>query len=303
LPLTTAALARHLAWESRRHALWVVLPAAGFLASCVGLVSPWWVAALALAFALLLVVTARVGAALGARSALRSVRTRPDVDPLVGALSSAPPSVGRPGRPAPRWRRAPAWLALWAKDLVMTRRVPALRRSALAALALVLFSALAWGLPFELDLRRFSALALILVAAAAVAEWLVALSGSDPFAVLRSLPLGARTVWGARAAWAALTTAALLLLHAATARDLSSDALRLFLAWSGAAALGIGALGVNYGVTLFPRADVAHRLLALSLGLAVAASIMLPLSGWIVLLSAILHSARRLPRWSRLEET
>jgi len=36
---------------------------------------------------------------------------------------------------------------------------------------------------------------------------------------------------------------------------------------------------------------------------AVAASVMIPLSGWIVLLSAILHSARRLPHWSRLEET
>jgi hypothetical protein len=67
--------------------------------------------------------------------------------------------------------------------------------------------------------------------------------------------------------------------------------------------LGIAALGVNYGVTLFPRADVAQRLLGLSLGLAVAASIMIPLSGWVVLLFAVAHSARRLTQWPRLEET
>jgi len=31
--------------------------------------------------------------------------------------------------------------------------------------------------------------------------------------------------------------------------------------------------------------------------------VMLPLSGWVVLLTAVLHSARRLPRWARLEQT
>ena len=75
----------------------------------------------------------------------------------------------------------------------------------------------------------------------------------------------------------------------------------MFLVWSGLATVAITTLGVNYGVTLFPRADVAERLLGLSLGLAIAASVMLPLSGWIVLLTAVLHSARRLGHWSRLE--
>jgi len=59
---------------------------------------------------------------------------------------------------------------------------------------------------------------------------------------------------------------------------------------------------VNYSVTLFPRADHAQRVYGLSLGIAVVGSLLIPLVGWIVLLTAILHSARRLPRWPRLEE-
>jgi hypothetical protein len=109
-------------------------------------------------------------------------------------------------------------------------------------------------------------------------------------------------VWGARCAWVVLATALLVVAHALGAQGLSPYALHLFLAWVGAASLAIGVLGVNYGVTLFPRPDLAQRLLGLSLGLAVAASLMIPLLGWVVLLAAVLHSARRLPHWPRLEE-
>jgi hypothetical protein len=41
---------------------------------------------------------------------------------------------------------------------------------------------------------------------------------------------------------------------------------------------------------------------ALSLGLSVAASLMIPLMGWFVLITGVIHSARRLGRWSRLED-
>jgi len=133
-------------------------------------------------------------------------------------------------------------------------------------------------------------------------EWLVSLSGVDPFQALRSLPVGVAPLWTARFALAIAATALLLSMHAIAATQLTPHALRLFLGWVGGGTLAIAALAVNYGVTLFPRADIAQRLLGLSLGLAVAASLMIPLLGWIVLLSAVLHSARRLPHWSRLEE-
>ncbi|MEO5617399.1 MAG: hypothetical protein ABIS67_06480, partial [Candidatus Eisenbacteria bacterium] len=70
----------------------------------------------------------------------------------------------------------------------------------------------------------------------------------------------------------------------------------------GLASLAITMLGVNYGISLYPRAEQAQRVLALSLGLSMAASLMVPLMGWIVLLTAVLHSSRRVARWSRAEE-
>jgi len=41
----------------------------------------------------------------------------------------------------------------------------------------------------------------------------------------------------------------------------------------------------------------------LTLSIAMAASLMIPLLGWILLLTAVIHSARRVPRWSRIEGT
>ena len=137
---------------------------------------------------------------------------------------------------------------------------------------------------------------------AALAEWLIALVDSDPFPVLRALPLGVMTVWGARMAFAAAGTLIVVVAQAVGARELAPHARRLLLLWSGGATLAIATLGINYAVTLHPRTGVAGRMLGLSLALAVAASIMLPLSGWIILLSGVAHSARRLPLWSRSEE-
>jgi hypothetical protein len=188
-------------------------------------------------------------------------------------------------------------------DLAGARRRAGVRANLFIALALWALSLWAWSLAGEPAMRHFVAFALVLAGAGALAQALVVLSGSDPFATLRVLPLGVASLWVARFSWAVIAVAALSAAHAVAARELSPLALRLFLGWGGAATLGVAALGVNYGVTLFPRADAAQRLLGLSLGLAIAASVMIPLSGWIVLLSAILHSARRLPYWSRLEET
>jgi hypothetical protein len=306
LPASAKRIADHLGWESRSHALWVALPAAGVLAAAAGLVPAWWLALAVLGFALLLRAAARLGVAAGLRLALHRVAgsgRAPGLDPLLLVLGEAARPIRRERLPAARWDPRAPWQALWWKDLAITQRLPLVARSALLAAMLWVASWLVWSLPAELALRHFAALGLSLLGAAALAEWLVAMSGSDPFAALRTLPVGLGALWGSRFAWALLGTVVLCAGHAFAATELSGRALRLFLGWSAAASLGISALGVNYGVTLFPRADVAQRLLGLSLALAVAASVMIPLSGWIVLLSAILHSARRLPYWTRLEET
>jgi hypothetical protein len=302
LPLERDALARHLAWESRGRALWLAVPSLGVLAAAVGLVPAGWIALFAAGFAGLSRVAADLGCLIGDRVARRAVAARSGVHPLDALLAVAAPRARRRRFAAATWRRVPAWAALAAKDLLVTWRRGSTRRTAAMPLLLGVAALLAWRLPGEPALRHFASFTLVLLAAAALAEWLVVLAGSDPFAALRVLPVGVITVWGARFVWAAVAALALVAGLAVAARELAPHALQLFLAWSAAATVAIATLGVNYGVTLFPRADLAQRLLGLSLGLAVATSVMLPLSGWIVLLTAVLHSARRLPRWSRLEE-
>ncbi len=302
LPLAPAALERHLAWESRSRMGWLAVPALGVLVAGFGLVPAWWLALLAAAFVGLLRVAGALGCAVGYRAVVGVTEARPGLHAIERVLAvAAPRAVRRQVAQAP-WRRAPAWVAIAAKDLLLTLRIGAMRRTAALPVAFGVASLLAWQLPGEPALHHFTAFALALLAAAALAEWLVVLAGSDPFAALRVLPVGVMTVWGARAVWGLVGALGLVATQAVAARELSPHALQLFLGWSGAATVAIAALGLNYGVTLFPRADVARRMLGLSLGLAMAASIMIPLSGWIILLTAVLHSARRLPRWARLEE-
>lgn len=302
LPLEPSQLERHLAWESCSRLAWPAVPALGVLAASVGLVPAWWLVLLAAAFVGLLRVAGGLGCAVACRAVLAATEPRAGLHPIERVLAVAAPRVARHRVAGVRWRSAPPWVALAAKDLCLTLRVGAMRRTAAVPIAFGVASLLAWQLPGEPAFRHFVAFALSLLAAAGLAEWLVVLAGSDPFAALRVLPVGVITVWGARVVWGVAGALCLVATQAIAARELSPRALQLFLAWLGTATVAIAVLGVNYGVTLFPRVDVARRMLGLSLGLAMAASIMLPLSGWIILVTAVLHSARRLPRWARLEE-
>jgi hypothetical protein len=302
LPLDPFALERHLAWESRNPVMWLTVPALGVLAAAVGLLPAWWLALLAAGFAWMLLESSGLGCTIGSHVAQRAVAPRPGLPPIVRVLAVAAPRAAQRRLPAPTWRRSPAWVALAGKDLLITLRHGPTRRAALLPIALGVASWLAWRLPGESAFRHAVAFAFALLAAAALAEWLAVLAGSDPFAALRVLPVGVATVWGARFVWVVAGALALDAGQAAAAGELAPHAQRVLLVWIAGAALAIGTLGVNYGVTLFPRPDVARRMLGLSLALAVAASVMLPLSGWIVLLAAVIHSALRLPRWSRLEE-
>ena len=302
LPIEPAALERHLAWESRSHVVWLAVPALGVLAAAIGLLPVWWLALLAAVFAWLLIEAGRIGCALGYRVVLRAAEPRAGLRPIERVLAVAAPGVTRRRLPPAPWRNAPAWVALAGKDLLITLRHGPTRHAAALPLALWVASLLAWRLPGEPAMRHVVAFGLVLLAAAALAEWLAGLAGSDPFAALRALPVGVMTAWGARMVWGVAGALLLVAGQALAARELAPHARQVLLVWGGGAALAIATLGVNYGVTLFPRADVARRMLGLSLALAMAASVMIPLSGWIVLLSAVIHSARRLPRWSRLEE-
>ena len=312
LPLPPAWLARHLAWESRAFALGATAAAPGILFAAVGLVPLWWLGLLAAAFVWMVLAGGRIGCAVAAFVMARRAPPGPGLHPLVRTLATASHPVRGAPRRGVRWRTRPAWLALCEKDLLLSLRPTSARRRLVTPLLLGLLSLWCWALPAppalaltEAEVRALehvSAFALALVAAATLGEWLIALSGEDPFMVLRGLPLGVGVIWGSRALWAMAFAAALVLAHAASARPLAPEARLVFLVWTGGAALAIALLGANYGVTLFPRAEIAQRLYALSLGLAVAGSLMIPLMGWIVLLAGLIHSALRLPGWTRLEE-
>jgi len=301
LPVSPRALGRHLAWGSRTTAWLALVPATAWVLAAVQLVPAWWLVLLFAIFVWMLLEAARLGCWLAVRDAVRRAEPRPGLDDLSRVLVAARRVGTSAPLPAARWRRQPAWRALLGKDLLVTRRPSPARQRAIAPLVLLASSAVAWALPVAPALAHALAFALGLLTAATLAEWIIAVAGTDPFPVLRGLPLGVASVWGARLLWAVLGSASLLVVQALCARALHPMALQVLLVWLGAASLAIGALGANYAVTLYPRVEHAQRMLALSLGLAIAASLMIPLVGWVLVFTALLHSARRLPGWSRQE--
>jgi len=309
LPLDPRVLARHLEWESRTHALVMAVPACAVLVAAWGLVPWYWLPLLAAAFAVLLVEAARLGCIVGLWIASRGIEPRPALAPIHRVLARAA-SISRVRRlPAARWQRIPSWRVMFDKDARVTWRDRRMRPVALVPAVLGVLSLLVWLVPGHgantppLALRHAAAFFLAMACAATLAEWLAELAGSDPFGVLRPLPVGLGVVWWARATWALGAAVVLVVGHQLLAFGLAPGPRHLFLLWIAGATLAIAALGINYGVTLFPRADTAKRMLGLSLGLAVIASLMFPLAGWIVLTTAIVHSSRRLSRWDRLEDS
>jgi hypothetical protein len=316
LPLPPRLIARHLSWNSRLHAWWVAVPAAGVFVACGGLLPIGWILLMAAAFLVLVLEASRLGCAVALGIARHGAEPRAVLDPVERLLAVAARPASRLALTPPvRWRRMSRWRAFAWKDLLMSVRPTAARRRLAAPLVLALLAVLAWALPRflvrnrtpsdegaqALALAHFAAFALTLAAVGTWGEFLTALCGEDPFAVLRSLPLELSVIWLSRMMWGVGFTLALELAHALAGRALEGPALALFIEWTGGAALAITMLAVNYGLTLYPRADAAQRMFALSLGLAIAASLMIPLAGWFVLLAGVLHSLRRLPRWPRLE--
>jgi hypothetical protein len=299
LPIPAHRVMRHVAWNARVRALWPVLFAPPVLIAAIGLIMPWWIVFLAAVLAWLVIEATRLGCAISWRLVLRETERRA-LPPAVRLLSAAARQASAAALPPARWRRASCWVAHWRKDLLVARRAPAVRRRLVAALVPAALSVAAWWLPGP-AMARVLAFALALVSAAAFGEWVIALVAADPFAFLRAQPCAMRDVWRARMTWAAL--AALLLggLHLALGHPLSLPARVLFAAWTAVATFTIVLLAAHYALTLYPHGDRAARMLSLTLGLAMAASLMIPLAGWIILLTALIHSVGRLPRWTRLE--
>jgi len=304
LPIPDPLLSAHLVRLSSLQASWLVVPAAALLIAAAGVLPAPWLAALGAGFLAAGFLLTRFACALALSAA--AWRSEGAEARLHGALARALSSASR-GRTSRRlraasWRRMRAWVALWRNDARLAWRVPEIRRRLFLATAAMALSWLAWRLPGAENAAHIVAFATSLFAAATVAEWLIAVIGADPADVLRHLPIGLGAAWGARIMWALLASGALLAGHALAAHSLPPPVLRFFLTWIALSSLAITTLGVNYGVSLYPRTQQAQRLLTLSLGLSMAASLMIPLMGWIVLLTAVLHSLRRVARWRSAEE-
>lgn len=312
LPLPGDAIVRHLARESWSYAGWTAAFAPGYLVAAVGMVHPLALIAIAIGFAAASAAAARLGTGVvvAAWSRRRRARRAPALeDRWIERLAEAARAAGRRAGRRPRWTSAPRIVTLAAKDVLLTVRVRAALARALTPLVLAAASALAWtfaGPESEASARaltRFAAFGIALLAAAALADALAGLAGLDPFSILRSLPVGPRHLWTARALWVAAFAGGVAIAHALAARWLAPGALEVHLVWLGVATVAIGLLGVHYGLTLYPRGDAARRFLGLTLAIAMAASLMIPLLGWVVLLAAVIHSARRVPRWHEQEDT
>ena len=276
--------------------------APGFLVAAIGLLPAWSLVLLAGAFTIALWALAHVATAIAVRAALgfRRGGALPR-DPVLELLLAAKRAVARRRVRATRWRRVPAWLGLWRKDARLALRPTSARARLVAPVVLALASFGVWLLPLEPPLARLLAFAGGLTAAATFAEFLIALAGEDPTAVMKTLPIGAWPVWLSRTAWVLLWALVLAAGSVFLARPLAAHALQVLLVWETCAAIAIGLLGVHYGMTLGHNAAAAQRFLTLTLAISMAASIMIPLLGWIVLLTAVVHSARRVPRWARIE--
>lgn len=302
LPIPPAAVLRHLAWDARQRALWPALLGPPIVVAAVGRVPPGWLVVLTAALPWLVIEAARIGCAIAWRVVRRKTEAR-SAPPLYELFDVAAGPVRVSACPPAAWRRVPRAGALALKDALLTMRATAVRRHFIAALAATALSAAAWGLPAPPAASHLIGLALALVSAAAFGEWLIALAGADPFLLLRAQPCPLGPAWSARAAWA--LGAGLLLggVQLAASGTLQPHARQLLAGWVAIAAFVISLLAVHYGLTLYPRTARAAHMLSLTLGLAMAASLMIPLAGWIVLLTALVHSAQRLPRWARLEPT
>ena len=300
LPVHPRELSAHLSRMSRIQAAWLLIPALAVLAAGVRVV-PWYrLALLGAGFVVVLLAATRLACDLALRRVAAGV-PRGESDSLTRVLSVASRSRARRAIPPARWKRMAPWQSLWFNDARLAIRVPAIRRRTLVAALAVILSILAWRVPFAPNAAHLLAFATALFASALVAEWLIAVIGGDPADVLRSLPIGLGAAWGARIAWAAAASALLLTGHALAAHSLPPNIRNFFLLWIALSSLAITVLGVNYAISLYPRAEQAQRLLAMTLGLAIAGSLMIPLMGWIVLLTAVLHSLRRVARWRGAE--
>lgn len=300
LPLDPRSVRRHLEWNARTPLPFFLLAQLAIAIALHGLAPIAVLLALTAAAFGATVAAARGGPRLVMHFALAGGEAD-EPRALAIVLARAGRTVRARLRAGAPWRALSPLGAILELDRRLTARERRPRGRALVALLLAAAAAAMWFTPWHPALRRAVSFGLALLASTSTAEWLIDLTGLHPFAALRTLPIGVAAFWGARAAVAAAASAAIVATQLSAAWLMAPAALAVHLVWTGAAALVISCFGANLAVTLYPRADHARRVLMLSLALAATASYILTLAGWVLLLTGLIHSARRLPSWTRGE--
>jgi len=297
LPVAPALAAGHLGADSRLPALAVLPPAAAALLAGVGLMPLAWLAGLAVAFALAWTLATRGAAALLVRTSRHARPAERALSPAAAWLCSEPRRSPDARVAPPAWRTGSPARALRRLDaLASVRATPARSRLAVAGL-FALAGLLVWFDGAEPLLRRAQAFACFLPAAASLGAWALRRACAEPADLHRPLPLSLRDAWRARALPLLLALLALGAANALAAAGLPAAARAALVPAWGLVGFAVAALGLHHGLTLVPRADAAENVYVAWLGTALTASVMLPLSGWVVLLGGLVHSALRLRRW------
>lgn len=297
LPAPPALVVAHLAREARLPALAVLPPAAAALAAGAGLLPPLSLVALGAGFALAWELATRAAAKLARRTGPAGRPAERALPPDASWLVAEPRRTVEARRPAPRWRLGTPVHALAALDWLATRRASRSRARAVMAGVFALAGLLVWAVGAEPLVRRTLAFALLLPAAASLGAWAIHRACAAPADFHRPLPISLRDAWLARAIPLAAIAFALAAANALAATGLPVAARLVIVPAWGLLAFGVSVLGLHYGLTLVPRGDAAETLYASWLGVAMTASVMIPLLGWFVMIGGLVHSSRRLRRW------
>lgn len=297
LPAPPELAGAHLGAEARLPAIAALPPALAVLAAGAGLVPPLALLALSALFALAWRTLTALAAAM-VRRASRPASARVLALPAAARWLVATPRrrEARAGRPA-SWAPASPERALARLDaLASSRPGPARTRIAVAAAA-ALAGLLAWFDGAEPLLRRAQAFAALATSATALGTWAALRACAEPADLHRPLPVSLRHAYLARAVPIALVLLVTTSSYALASSGLPVPArLALVPVWS-PVAFALAALGLQYGLTLVPRGEAAETLYVSWLGVSVAASLMIPMLGWAVLIAGIVHTASRLRRW------
>ncbi len=301
LPIEPTQVLAHLRGESRLAAALALVPMAASILAGVGLL-PTWVLLLAAAGAVLgWLESTRTACAIAQRFSARRSKSEQSLPTATRLLVDRAIASSPRGRAEASWRARTPASALGALDRLASRRHAPSRTRLIAAGVFALLAVLAWSSGAPPLLRRAQSFIGFMLVAASLGTWAIARAGDLPASFHRPLPIRPRDAWWARATPIAIALTLLAAVAAIAAALTGAAGLGGIAAIWPAPALAAALLGLHHGLTLPSHASTAENLYIGWLGVMLAASWMIPLLGWVVLVAALAHSLRRLPRGTHPE--